>query len=254
MSDWDVDGYLKFESQRNRPIEDLISRIPIQKPEMILDMGCGPGNSTKILQKHFPEARIKGIDRSETMLERARQELPNLEWILADISEFHPHLECDIIFSNATLQWIPDVEQILQMWFSLLSPGGVIAVQVPENRNAPIVKAMAKVHELDSWNKYQPISLPSYRPAFHYYEILAPFASEIDLWETTYFHRLGSLQEMIDWYRVTGMKPYLEGLPDSKARLQFETEVLNECRSSYRQSQDGFFLFPFQRTFFVAKK
>ena len=73
MSEWSSALYLKFERERTRAARDLLIQLPAFEPEIVYDLGCGPGNSTELLARTFPHARIVGIDSSEDMLAAARQ-------------------------------------------------------------------------------------------------------------------------------------------------------------------------------------
>ncbi len=85
-----------------------------------------------------------------------------------------------------------------------------------------------------------------------YYDLLCRLCRSVDLWETTYFHEMAGHRDPIEWYRGTGMKPYLQRLPDGGAREEFMAEVLERCRDSYRPQADGTVLYPFRRLFFIA--
>ena len=61
MSDWNPKKYLEFKSERTQPSIDLISKIQTSTPKSILDIGCGPGNSTQILANRWPKAEIIGL-------------------------------------------------------------------------------------------------------------------------------------------------------------------------------------------------
>ena len=54
MNDWNSNQYSKFENERTQPSVDLLRRINIV-PKSILDIGCGPGNSTNQLLTFFSE-------------------------------------------------------------------------------------------------------------------------------------------------------------------------------------------------------
>lgn len=71
MERWNAEQYLKFESQRTQPAIDLAARIPLEHPQKIIDIGCGPGNSMAVLEKRFPDAEVLGLDVSEDMLKKA---------------------------------------------------------------------------------------------------------------------------------------------------------------------------------------
>ena len=62
---WDSVAYLRFKAERTQPSIDLVKRIDLEQPRKLLDVGCGPGNSTQVLADAFPNAlRIIGIDSS----------------------------------------------------------------------------------------------------------------------------------------------------------------------------------------------
>ena len=59
---------MKFERERTQPSKDLISRIADMSFSRILDLGCGPGNSTFAPKSKFTKSEIIGIDASKNML------------------------------------------------------------------------------------------------------------------------------------------------------------------------------------------
>jgi len=139
MSGWNPGQYLQFENERNKPILDLLGRVGLPCPARVIDIGCGPGNSTQFLAKRWPEAEIVGLDSSGAMLEAARKRLPALHWIECDASQDLSHLgRFDLVFSNAALQWMPDHERLIPGLFALLNPGGVLAAQMPHTNATPL--------------------------------------------------------------------------------------------------------------------
>jgi trans-aconitate 2-methyltransferase len=103
LPDWNSQQYLRFSRERTRPAADLAARIPLTNPATVVDLGCGPGNSTRALVERWPAARIIGVDNSPAMLAAARRDLPVCEWIQADIATWTPVAPVDVIFSNASL-------------------------------------------------------------------------------------------------------------------------------------------------------
>jgi len=94
----------------------------------------------------------------------------------------------------------------------------------------------------------------SFHPAGFYYDLLAPLASRLELWETTYYHVLASHRALIDWFESTGMRPFLERMNGEDDREAFKAEVLEACRPDYPLARDGKVLMPFKRLFFIAWK
>ena len=86
MPTWDDAQYVKFVDARTRPAAELLARVPLANAARVVDLGCGPGNSTELLCQRWPAARITGVDSSAEMLGRARAALPAVEWIQADVA------------------------------------------------------------------------------------------------------------------------------------------------------------------------
>jgi trans-aconitate 2-methyltransferase len=256
MGDWNPEEYLKFENERTQPAIDLVSRIKTEKANSIIDIGCGPGNSTQILQQKWPSSEIVGIDNSEEMIRKAREDYPHQKWLIADAASFKSDLSYDIVFSNATLQWIPNHEILIPNLFKLVHNKGALAVQIPANNESPLHKALISVSLSDNWYRYTKgcDKLLNYQSSDYYYNLLTPLASEIELWETSYYHILPSHLGLIEWYRSTGMRPFLDRLPDEDSKIKFEQDVLEGCKDNYRIQNSGEILFPFKRIFFIAYK
>ena len=254
MSDWNPEQYLKFGSERTRPSIDLMARIRIERAGSILDVGCGPGNSTQVLRLRWPRAEITGLDNSKKMIEEARKSYPGGKWLVGDASELEGEGAYDIVFSNAALQWIPGHSVLIPRLFSLVRPGGAMAAQVPANSGSPLHRGLLSVSRKAQWRALTAgcRHLLHYHSPEYYYDLLQPLAAKVDLWETTYYHVLSSHKELIEWYKGSGMRPFLERLPDDSAASAFENEVLERCKRFYPSRKDGEVLYPFRRVFFIA--
>jgi trans-aconitate 2-methyltransferase len=256
MSRWDPDSYLKFEHERTIPSHDLVARIDLSHPRAIVDIGCGPGNSTSVLRKAWPEADVTGLDNSKEMINKAQATFPGYKWILADVAEWQPDEKYDLVFSNATLHWIPNHERLLKHLFEAIEDGGAFAAQVPFNIESPLFRAIAAVSESPKWrNLMNGCSAQIfYRDEVYYYKMLSRLSSRVDMWTTTYIHIMESHQSLLEWYSSTGLKIYLERIEDDRGRRQFKTEILEACKAQYPVQSNGKILFPFKRIFFVAYK
>ena len=133
MPSWDADQYSLFLDDRTRPARDLLARVEVAAPRRVVDVGCGPGNSTALLVSRWPGAEVVGIDSSPEMIEKARRNLPGVEFVEADLREWAPPEPVDVVYSNATLQWVEDHPRVFERLWGVVAPGRVLAVQMPAN-------------------------------------------------------------------------------------------------------------------------
>src|SRR5438270_5650389 len=88
-ADWSARQYLKLEDERTRPPRDLLAQVPLQTPRRVIDLGCGPGNSTELLIERYADAEVIGLDSSPDMLRQARERLPGRPFVAGDIATWN---------------------------------------------------------------------------------------------------------------------------------------------------------------------
>lgn len=255
MPTWNAGQYLRFAGERTRPCRDLAAAVALEAPRRIVDLGCGPGNSAAVLAARWPEAEIEGVDSSEAMITAARRDAPARSWIVGDISAWTGAPPCDLVFSNAALQWVPDHEIVYPHLFAQVAPGGALAAQVPCNLDAPAHAAMRALAARADWRGHFPregVREWHVHPAAFYYDLLSPLAARLDLWETEYLHVLSGPAAIVEWYRGTGLRPFLDALPDEPARQRFLDDYLQAVTAAYPAQRDGRVLLPFRRLFLIA--
>lgn len=256
MADWDPALYRRFEGERTRPAIELLARVPLAAARHAVDLGCGPGNSTELLAVRWPEAEIVGIDSSEAMLASARERLPGLRFERADIADWQPTQPPDLIFANAVLQWLPGHERLLPRLFALLAPGGVLAVQMPDNLDEPSHRAMRELAALPPWTEHlrgAEAQRPRPLSAAAYYDLLAREAASVDIWHTVYRHPLASPEAIVDWLRSTGLRACADALPENE-RAAYLDAYRERIDSAYPERADGRRLLHFPRLFIVARR
>lgn len=254
MNDWNPDLYLKFSSERTQPSMDLIGRIHDIDPQSIIDIGCGPGNSTHVLMSRWPKAKITGLDSSRAMINKAAQGYPNQEWVVADAFTYNPPERYDLVFSNAVIQWVPDHEALISRFHGILSDTGILAVQLPLFWDMPLGKIINHTAEDERWKaKTSGVSnLFTIHDYSFYYDQLTPLFQSVDMWETHYMHILESHGAILEMMRSTGLKPYLDRLDSDSEKRQFEEEVLIHLKKDYPIQANGNVLLPFKRLFFIG--
>ena len=255
MPTWNPTQYEKFLKDRTQPAIDLANRLEAFTPNSILDLGCGPGNSTKVLKQKFPHARIIGADNSVEMLKKARGLYPDIEFInldangdLCEVNE-----KFDIIFSNACIQWLPNHRELLPKLMTVLNSSGILAVQIPMQAEHPVHIMINELINTDKWkSKVAPRQYNNLNTT-EYYDVLSDVSSDFEIWETTYCHRMPSYESIIEWYKGTGLRPYLEQLNESDAD-DFTNDVYVKLKQQYKMQKNGEILFRFPRLFFIARK
>ncbi len=252
-STWNPELYLKFKKERTQPAKDLCRKIELDNPQKILDIGCGPGNSTAILRERWPDSEIIGLDSSPEMINVAKSNYPEGKWLLYNAADYCEK-GFDLIFSNAAIHWIDNHHTLLPHFMSLLNKNGILAVQIPANRNAGINKAIYETTKHENFKEFNFQKDFTYKTVDFYYEILRKESIELSLWETDYFHILESHMDIVQWYKSTGLKGYLNILPDEKLRKKFEDVILENCKKEYISQNDNKVLFSFNRLFFTAIK
>jgi len=254
MPKWDAELYLRFSSERTQPSVDLIQRIAIPDPGRIIDLGCGPGNSTAVLRQRWPKADITGLDSSSDMISTASRSYPHNEWLIGDIAAWSTEIPFDVVFSNAALQWVPRHAILIPHLFAQVASGGALAVQMPAHFNSPLHREILATADDPSWRHLMGPALNALtkEPPSLYYNLLQPLAARLDIWETEYYHVVDSPQSIIEWFRGTGLRPFLAALENEGQRKRFEEQLLERYTRAYSPQNDGRILFPFRRLFIVA--
>jgi trans-aconitate 2-methyltransferase len=253
MNPWSATQYLKFEDERSRPARDLLARVPLTGAATVVDLGCGPGNSTELVAARFPEARIIGVDNSPDMLAAARRRLPHAHFIDADVATWSPYATVNLIFANAVFHWVAGHLEVMRRLMETLAPRGVLAVQMPDNLNQPSHMLMQEIAATGPWSSrfVAPIARETIRPTADYYDALRPRSAHVDIWRTTYHHPLADAGAIVDWMTGSGLRPYLDRL-DKHDRTAFLLDYKTRLAEAYPPRSDGQVLLPFPRLFVVA--
>ena len=252
---WDPAQYLKFAAPRFRPAMDLLARVAIEIPKTVYDLGCGAGNVTRLLAQRWPDARVVGVDDSAEMFAQTAKEAPGIVWQCQSIANWAPDRAADLIYSNAALHWLPNHQALFRRLMGCLTPGGVLAVQMPRNFSEPSHALIRETVAGGPWrDRPAPLVQPSpVAPPEYYYDLLAPLAAELDMWETQYQHVLDGEDPVKEWTKGTWLKQFLDAL-DEGDRPAFEADYAVRLRKAYPRRADGKTVFPFRRLFIVARR
>jgi trans-aconitate 2-methyltransferase len=252
---WDAEHYLRFSDARTLPAIDLLSRVGLAAPRLVVDLGCGPGNSTAPLKARWPDAAITGIDSSAELLDAATRDHPGIAFVRDDIAAWAAAEPCDVVFANASLQWVGGHDKLVPHLFGQVAPGGVLAVQMPRNHDFATHRLMRQVATEGAWRarlegarEPSPVQAPEF-----YYDLLAPRAANFTIWETNYIQVMVGVAAIIAWLHGTGLRPFLARLAEAEQPVFLEryAALLAEA---YPAQADGNILLPYPRLFFIATK
>ena len=257
MPTWNPEQYLKFAVERSRPCRDLAARVLVNAARRVIDLGCGPGNSTQVLMERWPQAHFTGLDSSPDMIEAARKTAAKCDWHAGDIAEWAAGSgeRFDVVFSNASMHWLPDHGRLFPQLLARVSQGGALAVQMPMTGDTAPHRLLREISKSPQWRKSFPDEQVRewyvHEEAF-YYDVLAPVADRLDFWVSEYLHVMDDVAGIVEWYKGTGMRPFLEALNSEEERQRFTAEYLRRLGEHYKPRSNARVLFPFRRIFLIA--
>ena len=281
----------QYTEERTRPAIELIqraqyaARLTDRPVRHIYDLGTGTGRHIPRLLDAFPEATsIVGTDTSTPMLQAAdaviRAELDksaHSDWMAKvalrseDIAQFVAQPAADLIFSNSVLHWLPDHRALFERLMSQLSPGGVLAVSLPYDKNMAQTRLMAEVAQWMEAQSALPagttgrLSEPAVDTRFNdpheYFDLLRPLSSHLDVWSTTYYHHLtapvAAGHPIVQFGMGSVLAQVVKALPEA-SQATYLDELVRRLTEAYPvwpvgESELGT-CYPVERWFIVAVK
>jgi trans-aconitate 2-methyltransferase len=220
----------------------------------VIDLGCGPGNSTELLVNRFPQAKVTGLDSSSSMLEQARKRLPQCTFFQADLTTWAPTEPADLLFANAVFQWLPDHAAIMARLLDTLPPSGALAVQMPDNTKEPTHLLMSQFAKSGRWANNQTLAEAARGDLAEpsaYYDALRPHCSRVEIWQTIYNHVMPGAEAIVEWFKGSALRPFLAPLDADEAK-EFLGAYTAEVARHYAPRADGQILLRFPRLFILA--
>lgn len=254
VADWDPAGYGAFRDLRLRPALDLLAQVPDLPSGDVVDLGCGDGAVAPALVARYPTRTLVGVDGSEAMLANAALRRAYERITLADIADWRPERPLALIFSNAALNWLPDHAALMPRLAGMLAKGGVLAVQMPRQGEAPSHRLLREV----SARLFPARALPAESPVLQagdYVQLLLPLG-EVRAWTTDYLQMLDPVTRghpVRAFTETTAMRPFVEGLTPAE-RAAFVATYDLELARAYPALPDGRVIFPFTRVFFILER
>ncbi len=263
---WDPKTYQRYGDERSRPFYELAGRVGAVAPELIVDLGCGPGNLTMTLADRWPHATVQGLDSSPDMIRAAQDpsvaRSEKVTFAVADAMEWVPPANLGVLISNAVLQWVPGHRDLLVKWVDQLNADTWVAFQVPGNFEVASHRLLYELASSPHWAGVLGRLFEDRRvvwdPADYADDLLAR-GCDVDAWETTYLHLLSAEPDrphpVLTWMEGTALRPVKAALAGKPAHLwaDFQQQLAARLEMAYPQ-RHGVVQFPFRRIFVVARK
>jgi trans-aconitate 2-methyltransferase len=262
MNDWEPELYNRFRRYRAEPVTHIFERLHLAGDERIADLGCGGGEHTLELARRAPHGTVRGIDGSRAMIDSALQLLAlepdsvrsRVSFELCELAQFRAHREYTVIFSNAAFHWIPDQRALFAACFEALRPGGRIVVQVPANNSETAKAELTLLAREEPWARLLGGLDQAFEdvPPEYYARMLRDIGYDsIDCYHHVFRHPVDRPAEVVDWYRATGLRPFLAALP---AGRHAEFLAAYRARLERAYGTTGKMIFPFRRLFIWGRR
>ncbi|MDF1722528.1 MAG: methyltransferase domain-containing protein [Minwuia sp.] len=253
---WNPAQYMKgaMGDLRTRPAVDLLNRVNHDNPRRVVDLGCGPGNSTMLLRGRWTDAAVTGIDNAPAMIEKASSSDTDIDWQLADIGDWQPAEPVDVIFANASLHWVPDHAGLFIRLADALAEGGVLAVQMPNNFASSSHALIGEIAERSEFRALLAGKLlgDHVQPPTFYHDLMRGLDGTVDVWETEYLQSLTGEDPVLEWVRGTALLPVQQNLTADDFAT-FTALYRDALKRAYPVATDGVTVFPFRRMFITFK-
>jgi trans-aconitate 2-methyltransferase len=214
---WNPEQYGRFAAERRQPFLELLSLLHPVPGGRAVDLGCGTGELTRALHERLGLSETLGIDSSAGMLEKSVAFAgKGVRFEAGDIATFAPKRAFDLVFSNASLHWVPDHASLIARLTRAVAPNGQIAFQVPANFDHPSHLAAEETagdepfrSALEGSAHPRNVLLP---------EAYATLLDRLSFAEQTvrlqvYGHHLESREGIIEWVRGSLLTDYERRLP-----------------------------------------
>jgi trans-aconitate 2-methyltransferase len=213
---WDPAVYHRFKAERKQPFDDLLALVEPVPGGTVVDLGCGSGELTAELHAHVGASNTIGVDSSANMLEQAAaHEQPGLTFVRADLATWEPPAVLDVVFANASFQWVPDHPTLLRRLRDQLAPRGQLAVQMPANFDHPthtVADTVGQRFGMPPVARFEAVLPPE-----RYAALLDEMGfSEINVRMQVYVHRLPTTSSVVEWVKGTLLTEYRRELGEEQ--------------------------------------
>lgn len=254
-SAWNPQQYERFRAERSQPFFDLLALVRRRPGMRVIDLGCGTGELTRVLHRDLQASETLGIDSSPTMLAKSQAFAGGgLRFALTDLNNFAADQAYDLVFSNATLQWVAGHDKLLRRLTDALADNGQLAVQVPANHDHPSHVVAAAVAREEPFGAalggyVRPTSVLEPEQYAALLDRLGYAAQHVRL--QVYGHHLQARDEVVEWVKGTMLVDYQQRMPAAlfeRFLARYREELLPHLEDSRP------YFYPFKRILMWAMR
>lgn len=152
-TEWNAAVYHRVSDPHQTWGARALDLLRVRGNETAVDCGCGTGRLTAELLERLPDGRVIAVDRSQNMLDAARDYLTprfgeRVAFRRADLQTFDREAlgeQVDLVFSTATFHWVLDHARLFANLFGILRPGGWLVAQCGGGANLQRLRARARI-------------------------------------------------------------------------------------------------------------
>jgi trans-aconitate 2-methyltransferase len=209
-------------------------------------MGCGDGVLTHQLAEQVPNGLVLGIDSSPSMIDTAEELTEaNLQFKLMDITKIKFENQFDLIFSNATLHWIKNHEELLRTCHLALKANGMIRFNFAGDGNCTQFNMTVKetMRSPKYAEYFREFDWPWFMPTVEQYRDLMSRTEfkEHRVWEENVDRHFTTQEEMAKWIEQPSIIPFLRNIPDEQTKKEFTNHVVTRMVQETRKDDETFF-------------
>jgi trans-aconitate 2-methyltransferase len=143
--DWDATTYDRISAPQQRWAAEQLDRLELDGDEAVLDAGCGSGKITLELARRVPHGTVYAVDAAPSMVAHTQEAVGDRAVaICQDLAQLALPEPVDVIFSNATLHWIPDHDALFAALQRNLKAGGRLLAQCGGRGNVDAFRTLAE--------------------------------------------------------------------------------------------------------------
>jgi trans-aconitate 2-methyltransferase len=209
--------------------------------EIVLDIGCGDGTTTKKILEKVPFGSVLGIDACINMVETANEfQIPDiLSFKILNAHDINFSQQFNLVTCFFCMQWVQDKPKVFKKIFQSLKANGRLLMIVPLP-HAQLAKIRHELISSHPWSNY----FKNYKDPLRYINNMhyKCYSEEAGLIVSEYQNHITPIrfQKKGDFFAfMQQMTPHCSYLPNEALKKTFMQSLLNSYLNIYPMAEDG---------------